>query len=66
MKFPEITGNFTCPINFPTQGHVIFTGHFHEYQKFYMSCTFLTEGYVTFTLQVLEISCHAHFQLKNM
>jgi len=28
MKFPEILENFTYPINFPTQGHVIFPGKF--------------------------------------
>ena len=36
MKSPGIMGNFTCPIIFPTQGHVTFTGHFYEYQKFYV------------------------------
>jgi len=48
MKFSELMGNFAFPINFPTQEHMKFTEHFHEYQKFHMSCTFPTQGHVTF------------------
>ena len=52
MTFPETIGNFTCPIQFPTQGHVTFTEHFHKYHAEIlhgMHVHFQLKLYVTFT-----------------